>query len=64
MTRWPRYLSPGWLAAYATGATAWLVIVEVSPLPVLVAVCAVGALALVAIANLLSHGSPMPERRE
>ena len=64
MTRWPRYLSPGWLAAYATGATAWLVIVEVSPLPVLVAACAVGALALVAIANLLSHGATIPERRE
>lgn len=26
MTRWPGYLSPGWLAAYALGALLWCAI--------------------------------------
>ena len=65
MTRWPPFLSPGWLAAYAIGGLLWRAIGEVTPLAVIVVVASLGALGIVALGNLFDSGHALPpeERR-
>lgn len=60
MTRWPRFLSPGWLMAYAVSALLWILIIEFTPIALVVAMAAAGVLATVALGNLISTGHVVP----
>lgn len=62
MTRWPRYCSPGWLLSYAVSAILWILIFEVTPLPVIVAGAALGLIGMFQLGSWLMGGSP-PENR-
>jgi hypothetical protein len=65
VTRWPRYCSPGWLAAYAVSGGLWIAIFEVTPIPLIIAFTSAGALGIVVLGNLIDCGHPFPpeERR-
>lgn len=63
MTRWPRYLGPGWLLAYAIGGSLWILIFGLTPLPLFVALLAAGALGITALGNLFDSGHFPPEKR-
>jgi hypothetical protein len=54
---WPRYLSPGWLAAYSAGLLAWLAIYELWGACVWAALM-VGAAWLGALAGEAMHRYP------
>lgn len=53
MTGWPRYLGPGWLAAYALGLLCWLAIARLWGAVVVVALIAIGLFGTLAIAEWL-----------
>lgn len=52
----PRYLGPGWIAAYAIGLLLWLAIYELWGAVVLVVLLAVGAAGIAAAAHMLGDG--------
>lgn len=62
MTRWPRYLAPGWLAAYAVSGVLWILLFDVTPLPVIVAGAALGLLGIYQLGSWIMGGAP-PENR-
>ena len=60
----PRYLGPGWLAAYALGLLCWLAIYELWGAVVVVVLLAVGAFGIIAAAEWLGRGNiDHPEER-
>lgn len=62
MTRFPRYLGPGWLAVYAVSAVLWILIFEVTPVPVIVAGAALGLIGIYQLGSWIMGGEP-PENR-
>lgn len=58
MTRWPRYLGPGWLLAYAIGGILWMALVELTPLPFVLTLAALGLLGLYQLGSWLMGGAP------
>lgn len=55
MTRWPPFLGLGWLLAYAASGALWLLILGPTPIALIVVVASVGALAVIALGNLLQR---------
>lgn len=60
LTRWPRYLGPGWLLAYAVSACLWMAIIEVTPVPLVIAFAAAGAIGIVWLGDRIAGGFEMP----
>jgi len=64
MNGWPPFCSPGWVAAYAAGAVLWILFFGVTPLPVIIAVDALGLLGITWLGSKFDSGEfPPPEDR-
>jgi hypothetical protein len=62
MTRFPRFLGPGWLLAYAVSGCLWLAIFGFTPLPFVLTFAALGLLGMYQLGSWIMGGSP-PENR-
>ena len=58
MTRWPPFLGPGWLVAYAIGGVLWMLLIEFTPLPFVLTVAALGLLGAYQLGSWLMGGEP------
>ena len=58
MNPWPPFVSPGWLATYATGALTWFAIAELWGAATVLTLIAVGVLLIVFAARLLGGEIP------
>lgn len=62
MTRFPRYCSPGWCAAYALGGMLWILIFEVTPIPFVLTFAALGLLGIYQLGSWIMGGTPPSNR--
>lgn len=63
MTGWPPFCGPGWLLAYATGGSLWILIFGLTLSPLFVVLVAAGALGITALGSLFDSGHVMPPEK-